>query len=86
LLDSNNKIYLKKQSFTIKKEEQYGDYVSLLPFCEKVTGLTLKGFKYPLNNITYMTGSSLGISNVITEKIGVIEISDGILLVNETRD
>ena len=86
LIDSNNKVYLKNKNFTIMKEEQFGDYVSLLPFGDKVTGLTLTGFKYPLKHITYMAGHSLGISNVIKEESGIIELSGGTLLVIEARD
>jgi thiamine pyrophosphokinase len=86
ILDSHNKIYLKRKSFTIIKDRQYGNYVSLLPFNEQVTGLTLKGFKYPLNSITLSPGSSLGISNEILEEEAAVEFTNGILLVVESRD
>lgn len=86
MLDRNNKIYLKKSDFRIRKEEQYGNFVSLLPFTEKVSGLTLKGFKYPLDRITLTAGSSLGISNEIKDDEAQIELTDGILLVIESRD
>lgn len=86
MIDSNNKIYLKNKSFKLEKSKQHGDYISLLPFTEKVSGLTLKGFKYPLDHITLTAGSSLGISNEILEDIAEVELSDGILLVIEARD
>ncbi len=86
ILDPNNKIYLKNKSFSIQKQRQFGDYVSLLPYGDKVTGLTLTGFKYPLNHITYTAGSSLGISNVIIDEKAIIELSEGILVVIESRD
>jgi thiamine pyrophosphokinase len=86
ILDPNNKIYLKDESFIIQKNEQYGNYVSLLPFTDKVDGLTLTGFKYPLNHITLTAGSSLGISNEIKEDKARIELTQGILLVMETKD
>lgn len=86
LLDRNNKIYLKNENFTILKNEQFGDCVSLLPFTEQVSGLTLKGFKYPLNHIVLTTGTSLGISNEIVEEEAKIELSEGILLVVESMD
>lgn len=86
ILDSYNKIYLKNQSFTIKKSEQYGNYVSLLPFDGQVTRLTLTGFKYPLNNITLTAGSSLGISNEIMNEEASVEFKNGILIVIESRD
>jgi thiamine pyrophosphokinase len=79
-------IYLKKQSFSILKSQQYGSFVSLLPFTEQVRGLTLKGFKYPLDKIILTAGSSLGISNEIKEDEGIVEFASGILLVTESRD
>lgn len=86
IIDRCNRIYLKKDSFSIRKEEQYGDYVSLLPFTETVSGLTLKGFKYPLDRITLTAGSSLGISNEIKEEEAQVEFTGGILLVVEAKD
>jgi len=86
ILDPNNKIYLKQETFSIKKKMQFGDYISLLPFSEKVSGLTLKGFRYPLNHITLIAGNSLGISNEIKEEEAQVELSEGILLVIESRD
>lgn len=86
IIDPNNMIYLKKDSFVIRKEEQYGDYISLLPFSDKITGLSLKGFKYPLDKITMTKGSSLGISNEIVEEEGIVEFDEGIMLVFETKD
>ncbi len=86
IVDANNKIYLKNRSFTVERAGQYGDYVSLMPFTERVSGLTLKGFKYPLDHIILEAGSSLGISNEISGDIGEVEFLEGILLVIETRD
>lgn len=86
LLDGNNRIYLRDKDFIIDKDQQYGAFVSLLPLTEKVSGLTLKGFKYPLNHITYTAGSSLGISNEIVEDTAKIELSGGILIVIESKD
>lgn len=86
LLDSNNKIYLRNTSFSIRMEKQFGDFVSLLPFSEAVSGLTLEGFKYPLHHITLTAGTSLGISNEIKDDEAVIEFSEGVLLVIESRD
>jgi len=86
MIDTNNKIYLKNKNFTIQKEDQYGNYVSLLPLCDKVSGLTLKGFKYPLNGITYEMGSSLGVSNEISDSEASVEMTEGILVVIESID
>ncbi len=86
ILDENNKIYLKQESFRIVKRKQHGNYVSLLPFSEEVNGLTLSGFHYPLNHITLTAGSSLGISNEIIEEVAEVEFVNGTLLVIESMD
>ncbi len=86
IMDEYNKIYLKKESFQIEKQKQHGNYVSLLPFSEEVTGLTLSGFHYPLNKIVLTAGSSLGISNEIIGEVAQIEFVNGTLLVIESRD
>jgi thiamine pyrophosphokinase len=86
IVDRNNKIYLKKESFVLQKDKQFGNYVSLLPFSEKVRDLSLKGFKYPLNKVVLTTGNSLGISNEILEVEASVEFTEGILLVIESRD
>ena len=86
IVDQNNKLYLKQESFFLEKSAQYGDYVSFLPFGEAIKGLTLKGFYYPLDNVILSAGSSLGISNEIVEDIARVEFQEGIVLVMETRD
>lgn len=86
ILDRNNRIYLKKESFSIKREESHGKYVSLLPLTEEVTGLTLKGFKYPLYRHTLKQGNSLGVSNEIIEEEAFVTLTSGILIVIESRD
>ena len=86
IIDCNNKLYLKQMDFQIDRRNQYGDYVSLLPFDGPVNGLTLKGFQYPLNGILLEAGSSLGISNEIKEDFARVEFKEGILLVIESKD
>jgi thiamine pyrophosphokinase len=86
IMDRNNKIYLTNKDFVIKKEDQFGDYISLLPFGDQVKGLTLKGFKYPLNGITLTSGNSLGISNEIVDTHGYVEVKEGTLIVIEAKD
>ncbi len=86
LLDRYNRISLRHSSFYLTKAGQYGDYVSLLPFTGEVRGLTLTGFKYPLEQVTMTLGSSLGISNEIAAEEARVEFNEGILIVFETRD
>lgn len=86
ILDKNNKIYLKDQSFCIMQTSAYGNYISLLPLTEKVSAVTLRGVKYPLNQHTMIQGDSLGVSNEIVEEMAYVEMEDGILIVIESMD
>ena len=86
LVDANNRIRLIRESCRIRREEQFGRYVSLIPFTPKVTGVTLKGFKYPLTDYTLLSGKAIGVSNEITGEAGEISFLDGLLLVIESRD
>lgn len=86
LADSHNRIRMITEGITISRKEQYGDYISLLPFTPQVTGITLTGMKYPLRDYTMVCHTTIGISNEIIEEEGKISLKDGILLVFETRD
>ena len=86
LLDAHNRICMIDHSVTLKKKEQYGNYLSLIPYNGKVTGVTLKGLKYPLHDYTMGGFNSLGISNEIVDDEASIELTSGQLLVIESRD
>jgi thiamine pyrophosphokinase len=86
LQDENNKVFLLQDDLTIKKNEQYGAYISLLPLTTEVAGVTLEGFKYPLFNDTLSSFDSLGISNEIVEETASIAFNDGILIMVQSKD
>ena len=86
LLDAHNRICMIDHSVTLKKKEQYGNYLSLIPYNGNVTGVTLKGLKYPLHDYTMGGFNSLGISNEIVDDEASIELTSGQLLVIESRD
>ena len=86
LLDPNNRIYLRDENFTVSREKQWGKYVSLFAYGGDVTGLTLRGMKYPVENFTLGTVGTRGVSNEITEETGEISFCSGRLLVIESRD
>lgn len=85
IYDKNNKIYLADKSFEIRKDKQFGDYLSFAPMTPE-TGLSLSGVKYPLDRYTLRQGESICQSNEITEIIAKVEIFTGKLVVFETRD
>ena len=86
IIDEHNRIYLINKEITLEKDKIYGKYVSLIPLTSEVEGITLTGFKYPLENYTLPIGTSLGISNEIIEDRAHIEMKKGILIVIESRD
>ncbi|MGN0482673.1 MAG: thiamine diphosphokinase [Lachnospiraceae bacterium] len=86
LVDQNNRIRLVKGKNVLKKKEQYGTYVSILPFTTSLKGLTLKGFKYPLDDAVMEGYHALGVSNEIEEDEAVISIKEGVAIVVESSD
>ena len=86
ILNENNRLYLKNHDFLLKRKEARGDFVSLLPLTETVENVTLRGFKYPVEHLTFYREKTLGISNEITEEEANVEFSKGIFIVVESRD
>lgn len=85
LVDSQNRIRMADKPFTLRKAEQFGRYVSLIPYAGDVEGVTLKGFLYPLEDYHMSSFSSLGISNEIVDEEAEVQLREGILLVIESR-
>jgi thiamine pyrophosphokinase len=77
------------ESFVLDKKISFinekGKTVSLLALSPEVTGITLSGFLYPLENGTLKMGESRGLSNVINEARAVISAANGKLLVVKYR-
>lgn len=86
LIDVHNRIRMVDKPIVLRKAEQFGNMVSLIPYFGEVKGLTLKGFLYPLQNFTMGGFSSLGISNEIVADVAEISFKEGNLIVIEARD
>jgi thiamine pyrophosphokinase len=90
ILDPHNRIFMMDKEHSgdvrIQKQKDCEEYISLIPYTEKVTGITLKGFKYPLEKETLRIGISRGISNELEEEEGLISIEEGILIVCISKD
>ena len=86
LMDAHNRIRLIDCPLTLKKSDQFGDFISLIPHGGAVCGLTLKGMKYPLDDATLTPDVSLGISNEMIDEEASISFTQGALFVMETRD
>ena len=86
ILDPHNRITLHQESFSLKKAEQYGRYISMIPWGGEVSGFTLHGFSYDCRDVRLTPDSSLGISNQLREETGTVTFRDGMLLVVEAAD
>ena len=84
IVDETNEIQLMDHHCTINRD--HFAHVSLLPLTPEVTGITLTGFLYPLEDATLRIGDTLGISNVLREETGTIHIETGKLLVMKSKD
>ncbi len=86
LVDEHNRLRLIREKTVLRRADQYGDFVSLIPLTTRAEGVTLTGFKYPLKDYQMDTFHSIGISNEIISEEAVIELKSGILVLAETRD
>lgn len=84
VIDEYNEIRLTDSRLAVRKSRY--DYISLLPLSERVTGVTLEGFQYPLDGATLTIGQSLAVSNRFAGDTGMIRIASGLLLVIQSTD
>lgn len=85
LIDEHNRITMTAHRHIVKRNDAYR-YVSLLPYTEQVTGVTLHGFYYNAQGLTLKLGESIGVSNELIAESGLIEFESGLLIVIESRD
>lgn len=86
ILDDNNRIRMIDKHCKLEKKSLYGKYISCIPFSDRVTGVSLEGFLYPLTDATIIKEDSIGVSNELREEEGHIYVDTGYLLVMETKD
>lgn len=86
IVDEHNRMSIISHNLVIHKEDTIGTYISFIPYSNVVTGLSLRGFKYPLHNKTLYLGDSLGVSNELIEDIGYVDIKEGYLIKIESWD
>lgn len=86
IADKQNIVTVKTPgSYPILKDENK-KYISLIPVTSKITGITLKGFKYPLMGARLEIGSTLCVSNELISDCGNVSFEEGILLVIRSSD
>jgi len=84
LMDEQNEVWLlgKHTRIVGRKNEN----LSIIPITESVTGVSLRGFEYPLENSRLARGHTLGISNIIRDHKAEISFKEGKLLAVIARD
>lgn len=85
IVNEKNEIELIDKEIIIKKDDNY-KYVSIIPLTTNVTGITIEGMKYIINDYTLSIGDSLGVSNEQIDKEAKISIKTGILVVIKSKD
>lgn len=85
IVNEKNEIELINKEIIIKKDDNY-KYVSIISLTTNVTGITIEGMKYIINDYTLSIGDSLGVSNEQIDKEAKISIKTGILVVIKSKD
>ncbi len=83
IYDKNNRIRIINGHVRLQKSTYR--YVSLIPYGDVPTDVSLRGFKYSGEHIVLERNSSLGVSNEIAEDTAEIDCS-GYLFVFESKD
>jgi thiamine pyrophosphokinase len=78
LVDGAQQIYLVQSEAQI--EGQPGDTVSLISLQGDARGVTTEGLEYPLRDGQLPFGSTLGISNVLVDRLARVSVQDGLLV------
>ncbi|CAG9611135.1 Thiamine pyrophosphokinase [Bacillus rhizoplanae] len=86
IVDYKNEISVKESGTYTVEENSLFPYISFVPVTEIVTGITLRGFKYPLTDKTIKWGSTLCISNELVAEKGTFSFTSGILMVIRSTD
>ncbi len=84
LLDEHNIITIVEDCIDIVGEK--GQTVSLIPLTTQVTGITTENMEYELDDTTIEIGTSLGVSNVMTDDNASVSVKDGVLILIMSRD
>jgi thiamine pyrophosphokinase len=86
IVDANNRIQLIGPGSKVEILKSHFSYVSFIPLTERVEGICLVGFVYPLKDATFVQGSAIGISNQIAGESASVSIEKGRLLCIESKD
>ncbi len=79
ITDGSTELYLTDSGLLLKGKK--GNTVSVYAFSDVCEGVTLKGFYYPLENASLEKYDIIGTSNIVTEDVAQISVSQGNLLI-----
>ena len=91
MIDPHNKVYMLTADeypacAVIRRDKQFGQYISIVAVNGTAYGVTLEGLKYELEDYDLPSFTSLGISNELVDTVAKIRVQLGSLLVIEARD
>jgi thiamine pyrophosphokinase len=84
MIDNKNSIHMIDKAISL--EGNKGDIFSLIPYTEKVEGITTKGAHYELKDAEMELGNPYGVSNYFEEEKVDVSIKKGYLLVIKAKD
>ena len=86
ICDGRNRVrYLKERSSFLIPRSDY-KYFGLISLERETKGVCIEGAKYPLKNATLKRGTSLAISNEVSENFAMVSCKKGGLFVIESKD
>ena len=86
VIDPCNRVTMHDESFTIPRETQWGTYVSFFAWGGDVSGLTLKGFHFPMVDGCLKPSRAIAVSNQIEDAYAEVSFRSGRLLMVESKD
>lgn len=90
MVDETNRIQLlsdeTRKEVIIQRARQFGTYLSVIPVSSVVEGLTISGVAYPLKDKRISQGTSLTVSNQITNDFATVSLKQGAVWVMESKD
>ncbi|WP_456271582.1 thiamine diphosphokinase [Bacillus sp. AK031] len=86
IIDKQNHVQIVPPGEYTLNEKPESKYVSFLPLTSEIEGLSLTGFRYPLQNRNISLGSTLCISNELIQPSGTFSFTSGILMVIRSHD
>ena len=84
ILNEYNEITLVSPLVPAVVDGRPGDLFSLLPLTEAVTGVNVKGARWPLENATFRIGNPYGVSNRLAAGKVDISVDSGLMLLIRT--